>query len=102
MARKARPARLSPVTHAIYLSWAGRACSKANRNQPIPVLNRWSLDLHLFQHAVDAGLVVEPDTITRPYSAYVAEAFQRDPEAIKAEARRYWRVRVKALAHDLP
>ena len=35
--------------------------------------------------------------IARPMSSDVAEVFRKDPEAVKAEARRYWRQRVQAL-----
>lgn len=92
-----RTARPSPIVHARYLSWAGRACSAANRNQPTEVLDRRSFDFHLFRWAIGAGRLDEPEEMTRPMSSYVAEVFRKDPEAVKAEARRYWRQRVQAL-----
>jgi hypothetical protein len=99
MTRKART-RLSPVQHARYLAWAGRACSIANRGKVVPVLNRWSFDLHLYEWAIEAGFLDPPDELTRPYSVYVADVFSRMPDTVKEQARRYWRQRAKALQHD--
>lgn len=61
-------------------------------------MHRWSLDLYLFEWAVEMGLIVKPGKTNQPLSVYVAGAFERDPEAVKAEARRYWRREVKQLA----
>lgn len=87
-------AKVRPVVHARYLAWAGRACSLVNRTGSEIVMDRWSLDLHLFEWSICEGLIDKPDKMCGPMSMHVAVAFDRDPEAVKGEARRYYRRKI--------
>lgn len=56
-----------------------------------PYLHRFTLHLALYRWAVATKRLDEPEDLDRPHSAYVAEVFAKTPEAVKAEARRWWR-----------
>jgi hypothetical protein len=92
----------SLLVHASYIAWAARAVHAANEawrcRQPYlgeTIMDREGLHSHLFRWAVAEGMIPDPDPFRdKPHSVYVARVFRKDPEAVKEEARNYWRILV--------
>ncbi len=98
-ARKAR-AR-APIARARFLKWLSGAVAAANadwrRRRPDlggEVLGREELLFHLLRWAVADQRLDAVQSRKRP-SIAVAIVHQADPEAVVAEARRYWRLKFK-------
>lgn len=98
------------TAHAAYLAWSGKAVRDANlawrRRTPYlgeTILSKESLHFHLFKWAVANGSIVDPGARrNKPLSIYVATVFEKDPEAVKAEARAFWKCLTLALAGSMP
>lgn len=94
------------LTHVEYLLWAAKAVKLANLDwrarRPYRgevLMERDGLHFHLFRWAVQEGLVEDPGLPPpEPYSYYVSTVFDRDPEAVKGEARNYWRTLMRERA----
>lgn len=94
------------LVHASYIAWSGKAVRQANdawRSQ-VPylgetIMTRAGLNHHLFKWAVGAGLIPDPGPrLAKAYSVYVAAVFEKDPGAVKTQARRYWKTLVEQHA----
>jgi hypothetical protein len=98
---KSRPRpRVRPTDHARYLIWATKARSAANRDKRFaaePLMGHDAFHAHLYFWGVTRGLIVIPENAPhdRSASAEVAAVFAKNPEVVKAEARRYWRALVR-------
>lgn len=91
------------AVHAEYLIWAMWAIKKANDawRAQIPyrgetLMDREGFHSHLFAWGVETGLIPDPGRERdMPYSYYVALAFRDDQEAVKTQARNYWRIKIR-------
>lgn len=98
------------LTHASYIAWSGKAVRLANdewrSRKPYrgeTILSRAALNHHLFRWGVGAGLIPDPGIrLNKPHSVYVAAVFKKDPEAVKAQARRFWKTLVDQHAKEEP
>lgn len=94
---------INVLKHAVYLSWSTKAVASANEKwrarRPYRgdvLMTRDGLHSWLFRWAVDSGRVEDPGPRrAQPESAYVAIVFDEDREAVKEEARNYWRLMVE-------
>jgi hypothetical protein len=90
------------LKHVEYIIWSAKAVKLANMEwrarRPYRGDTLMTTDgLHhwLFHWAVDSGRIEDPGPVRRQgYSAFVAVVFDRDPGAVKDEARAYWRLLV--------
>lgn len=96
------------LTHAEYLVWSMWAVKRANdewrarrpyRGQTL--MEGEGLHAHLFYWAVEEGLIENPGPARgMPYSYYVALLFRSCSDLVKAEARNYWRKKIRGrMAH---
>ncbi len=91
------------LKHVEYIIFAAKAVKLANMSwrarQPYQgdiLLTKDGLHSWLLRWAIDTGRVADPGPRRpQPESAYVALVFEADREAVKAEARNYWRLMVK-------
>jgi hypothetical protein len=85
------------LRHVGYIRWATKAVRLANtdwwgRGHDDLLMSKGALHFHLFRWTVSTQRIHDPGVVRRhPYSYYVAEVYERDAEAVIAEARRYWR-----------
>lgn len=87
------------AVHATYIAWSGKAVRLANESwrarKPYrgeTVMSRASLNHHLFQWGIETGVIADPGPRrNRPISVFVAAVFEKNPEAVKTEARLYWK-----------
>jgi hypothetical protein len=90
------------LVHASYIAWSSKAVRQANEawrtRRPYvgeTIMTRSGLNLHLFRWAIENKLIADPGPrLSKPHSIYVAVVFEKDPEAVKSEARNYWKVLV--------
>lgn len=89
------------LKHVAWIIWSTRAVAHANRRwrdrKPYvgdTLMDVGGLNLWLYRWAVETGRL--PDDGGRPglYSQRVSQVFDVDPEAVKEEARNYWRLLV--------
>ncbi len=91
---------MSPLAHARFLKWLSQAVRASNDAWRLArpdvggeVVTRGGLVSHLRRWAVDSGRW-PGGKVPRVATVAVAIVFEADPEAVKAEARRYWRTKV--------
>lgn len=94
------------AVHASYIAWSAKAVRLANESwrarKPYrgeTLMTRESLNHHLFQWGIGAGYIPDPGPRrSKPLSVYVAAVFEKNPAAVKTEARAYWRTLVASHA----
>lgn len=93
---------MSLITHAYYLIWASKAVAAANeqwRRLPfgdsLGVMDEGGLHHWLFRWGIETERIEDPGLKQKgPHSLYVSRIFDAEPNAVKQEARRYWRIKM--------
>lgn len=89
-----------PLNHAEYTIWASKSVHLANyewrtRHSGADLMDRAGLHGWLYAWAIRTGRVNDPGPVRpNPHSWYVSLAWKEDRDAVKKEARNYWRVKV--------
>lgn len=92
-----------PLKRTHYILWATKAVAGANRdwvwNRRRPdrgnvdvLMTRSGLDSWLYRWCIETGRIAAPGpTPAQGQASFVAVVFSQDPDAVKHEARNYWR-----------